>query len=64
MKAKMGEEELALRAVAPYFLFEKKRKYAKKNSHASRNRSGKTRRYFWLRTAEEWGTMEERKNPL
>lgn len=38
MKAKMGEEELALRAVAPYFLFEKKRKYAKKNSRASRNR--------------------------
>ena len=25
MKAKMGEEELALRAVAPYFLFEKGR---------------------------------------
>ena len=36
MKAEM--EKLTLRAVAPYFLFEKKRKYAKKNSHASRNR--------------------------
>ena len=37
MKAEM-EEELALRAVAPHFLFEKKRKYAKKNFHASRDR--------------------------